>query len=374
MPKQLAKDDSYKTLVKKIQSELTELDFFIRRRTAEGYWRIGKFIDEHILEHKDKADYGTYVLSRLGEDVNRDKSLLARALKFYRIYPIVADRPQLSWDHYKRLITVQDEDRREKFEKLAVQKEWSAEELYEAIRLDRVNVEEPEIKPGNTAKKLTVTRARLYTYQILEPGYIHSAEEMLTINLGFNFLIHTEIKGLRLKAGDLIESVKLSDEEILNADSRKFNADLRRYQYSFKHSDAKPRELYTYKAFVERVVDADTIWLIIDLGFSSWSRQKVRLRGIDAPELSTKEGIKAKQFVEAKLKEVEFVVVKTYKSDKYDRYLTDVFYPPLEPRRVGSPEELRRACSTGQPDPFAVLESGTFLNQELLDLGLASYV
>jgi endonuclease YncB( thermonuclease family) len=155
------------------------------------------------------------------------------------------------------------------------------------------------------------------------------------IDLGFTFIIHAEVKGIKLKAGELIESIKTGEN------------------YTFKHSDAKPRELYTYKALVERVIDADTILLNIDLGFSSWARQKVRLRGIDAPELSTKEGQEARKFVEARLREVEFVVVKTFKSDKYDRYLSDVF------------------CLKGEADPLKVLEQGTFLNQELLDLNLA---
>ena len=68
--------------------------------------------------------------------------------------------------------------------------------------------------------------------------------------------------------------------------------------------------------------------------------------------MDTKAGQDAKKYVEAKLKEVEFVVVKTHKSDKYDRYLTDIFYLKDE------------------DNPLAVLEEGTFLNQELLDISI----
>ncbi len=336
MPKQeLSKSDGYKTLVKKIQTELSELDFFIRRRTAEGYWRIGKFIHEHILEHRQKPDYGAHVIRRLGEDVNRDKSILARALKFYRAYPIVADRQQLSWDHYKRLITIPDKSKREAFEKRALLRDWTAGELEEAIRLDKLKYAEPDGRIKQADYKLPVTRSRLYTYQILEPNYIHPIEEHLVVDLGFKVLIHAEIKGLRVKEGEIIESIKTGGG------------------YSFKHSAAAPKELYTYKALVEKVIDADTIWLNIDLGFSCWSRQKVRLRGIDAGEIDTQKGLEAKKFVEAHLKEVSFIIVKTHKSDKYERYLADIFYLKDE------------------AEPQKVLEEGNFLNQELLDLGLA---
>ena len=326
---------SYPTLVKNIQAELSDLDFFIKRRTAEAYWKAGKFIHQHLLENKERADYRSSLLRRLADDVDRDESTLDRALKFYRLYPIPADRQELSWNHYKRLITIQDKSKRAAFEKMALNRDWSAGKLEEAIRLDRLKIEEPAEKPSPSSAKLSVTRSRLFTYKILEPGYIHPIDEQLIIDLGFNFLIHTEIKGLRLKEGEIIESVKEGDN------------------YSFKRSNAAKKELHTYKALVERVVDGDTAWLNIDLGFSCWSRQKIRLRGIDAPELPTKEGVEAKKFVEAKLKETEFVIVKTYKADKYDRYLADIFYQAKE------------------KEAQVVLAQGTFLNQELLDLGLA---
>ena len=331
----LSTNSGYAELVKKIKAELSELDFFIRRRTAEGYWRIGKFIHEHLLEHKDKAEYGSSLYETLADDLGKSKSTFQRAVQFFRTYPIVAEPRRLSWEHYRSLITIHDKSKRESFEKLSLRREWTAEDLSEAIRLDRLTVEEPEEKPREPATKLSVTRARLYTYQVLEPSYIHPVEEWLIIDLGFSMLIQSEFKGLRLRQGDLIESKKTGES------------------YSFIHSDAAKKELYTYKALVERVVDADTIWLNIDLGFACWSRQKVRLRGIDAPELSTKKGLEAKAFVEARLKEVPFVVIKTHKSDKYDRYLADIFFLKAE------------------EDGGKVLSHGTFLNQELLEMGLA---
>lgn len=333
--KKLALAQGYSTLVKRIQSELSELEFFVRRRTAEAWWSVGKNIHQHLLENKHRPNYITIFITHLAEDTGRDKSTLFRALQFHRAYPLVAVPRQLSWDHYRSLITIHDKTKRAAFEKKALEKDWTAEKLEEAIRLDRLKIEEPDIKPKTSNFKLNATRSRIFTYRILEPGFIHPIEERLVVDLGFTFIIQAEVQGIRLKADEIIESSKSADN------------------YTFKHSDAKPRELYTYKALVERVVDADTVWLNIDLGFSSWARQKVRLRGIDAPELSTKEGAEAKKFVEAKLKEVEFVVIKTHKSDKYDRYLADIFY------------------QKGEKNPQAVLEEGIFLNQELLDLSLA---
>jgi len=108
-----------------------------------------------------------------------------------------------------------------------------------------------------------------------------------------------------------------------------------------------------YQAFVERVIDGDTLWAYINTGMGVWVREKLRLRGIDTPELKTKGGQIAKRFVMKELKQCPFIVIRTLKSDKYDRYLADIFYLPKET----------------QAD--VVAREGRYLNQELLTEHLA---
>lgn len=67
------------------------------------------------------------------------------------------------------------------------------------------------------------------------------------------------------------------------------------------------------------------MWLQISLGFGFWVRQKVRLRGIDAAELDTAAGRKAKRLIEAECAKVSEIIVTTTKPDKYDRYLSDLW-------------------------------------------------
>lgn len=47
--------------------------------------------------------------------------------------------------------------------------------------------------------------------------------------------------------------------------------------------------MYTYNATVERVVDGDTIDLIVDLGFHIFHAHRFRLHGINAPEIRTRD-------------------------------------------------------------------------------------
>ena len=109
------------------------------------------------------------------------------------------------------------------------------------------------------------------------------------------------------------------------------------------------RSRHTYSARIERVIDGDTLLVVVDCGFRTRTRQKLRLRGIDAPEMNTAEGERVKRYVQRVFRAIPVIVIKTYSTDKYDRYLSDVFY------------------LSGEPDPAVIASRGNFLNQELLD-------
>lgn len=55
--------------------------------------------------------------------------------------------------------------------------------------------------------------------------------------------------------------------------------------------------MYTYRAKVLKVHDADTIFVEADLGFHIKKQLWVRLLAVDAPELKTPEGQAAREFV-----------------------------------------------------------------------------
>lgn len=114
-----------------------------------------------------------------------------------------------------------------------------------------------------------------------------------------------------------------------------------------------PSDIYTYAGRVERVIDGDTLLAEIDCGFHTALRIRLRLRGIDTPEIDTEDGREVREFVRRALACSDAIVLKTHKPDKYERYLSDIFYLP------------------GEHDPERILREGTFLNQELLDLGFA---
>lgn len=87
--------------------------------------------------------------------------------------------------------------------------------------------------------------------------------------------------------------------------------------------------MYEYNAVVDKVVDGDTIYCTLDLGFHTFTKQKVRFARIDTPELSTEEGKIVKSIVEEMISG-KSIIIRTEKQDKYGRWLGTIFINDIE--------------------------------------------
>ena len=90
--------------------------------------------------------------------------------------------------------------------------------------------------------------------------------------------------------------------------------------------------MYTYKAILDRVVDGDTVDALIDLGFDTHVKKRIRLYGMDAWESRTRDkeekvkGLAAKARLIQILNENnnEFILV-SYGVGKFGRCLGELF-------------------------------------------------
>lgn len=84
--------------------------------------------------------------------------------------------------------------------------------------------------------------------------------------------------------------------------------------------------MYEYKAKVLRVIDGDSLEVLMDLGFSVHVKASLRLDGIDAPEINTPEGRASRAYLVETLPEGAWVVVTTRKdkTEKFGRMLAVV--------------------------------------------------
>lgn len=314
----------------------------IEQEKVKTYWETGQLIHSHLLHHRDRADYGTKVIEKLAADLEIGERLLQRCLRFHREFPeIPSTWTELTWSHYRTLSSVPDQGSRFALANRAVRQAWDARKLELAVK--QINTSRSFKSQSRNRHKaielLTPLKGEFYTYRLLRPEKIHPGKTELRIDLGFSCHKEAAMKGAaNSKAGDIAVS------EWVEGDTYRLN----------KVAGKTDANLFTYHAYIEKVVDADTLLVQVDLGFGLWTRQYLRLRGVDAPEIDSADGKRAKKFVESELAGVPYVTIRTTRSDKYDRYLTDVFLPP---------------ASWRAPKERSNLES--FLNNRLLESRLA---
>jgi micrococcal nuclease len=94
----------------------------------------------------------------------------------------------------------------------------------------------------------------------------------------------------------------------------------------------KKRLMYEYKLTeVIKVVDGDTLDVMIDVGFNMFRKERIRINRIDTPESITKDehekkfGLEAKNYVSEWIKKQAELTIKTFKDDKYGRILADIY-------------------------------------------------
>ena len=84
-----------------------------------------------------------------------------------------------------------------------------------------------------------------------------------------------------------------------------------------------------YEYFVKevvKVVDGDTIDVIIDLGFDIMFASRVRLAGIDTPESRTRDkaekalGQESKKYLADRIKAAKIIVIKSYKINSTEKF------------------------------------------------------
>ena len=96
---------------------------------------------------------------------------------------------------------------------------------------------------------------------------------------------------------------------------------------------AKKMDKHIYSAKLQRVVDGDTCDALIDLGFDTWVKKRIRFFGVDTWESRTrnleekKKGLEAKAYVKDLLEnsdEGKFLL-KSHGVGKYGRVLGELF-------------------------------------------------
>ena len=365
--------NDYKKLLTEIQKRVTKTQEKIvknaTREKVEMAWEIGKTIDEHLLKNKNSA-YGKALFKQLEKDVRITAPVLYKMHHFYQSYPkLPANNDRLNWSHYRVLSGIKKADERKYLEDLTKKNEWDSDRLQAEVTKNKISEPEqdsmqdgvcnPVLTFSSKTNKSTNVRTGLQTPSGARSGAASAKPKKLTPSRGklFSYPIATlpGSKSFFFDCGfEIFKKVDLALPREVKKENEIVAIEKENQKYSAKKSAIHPKKLYAYKATLDRVVDGDTIRVVLDLGFKIFHKEILRLRGIDAPEMKTDAGPISKKTLEKILKDVPFLIIKTTRVDIYGRYVADVFL-----------------AEEGDSDLQKVADSGVFLNQLLLDKGSA---
>ena len=133
--------------------------------------------------------------------------------------------------------------------------------------------------------------------------------------------------------------------------------------------------MYEYSCEIDRVVDGDTVDVIIDLGFKIFHKARVRMYGIDTPESRTRDldekarGILSKSFLQDALVQSNKVIIKTQKDakGKFGRVLGELYVNDINIIQLMVDKYLAVAY-TGQSKGDIIVEH-LKNKQKLIELG-----
>ncbi|MDR0917065.1 MAG: PDDEXK nuclease domain-containing protein [Oscillospiraceae bacterium] len=207
----------YKSIRDTLAQARSKVYAAVNSAMVEAYWEIGRQIEEAV---GTRAEYGKgllrYLSERLTEEFGKgfDESSLRRMRQFYKAFPIRATLwHELSWSHYRLLIKIENQERREFYGRECVESAWSVRQLerqinsffYERLlatqQSDRAEIRneililEPNTDPTYILKDpyilefLDLKENRKYRESDLEQGLIdHLHDFLLELGKGFSYV------------------------------------------------------------------------------------------------------------------------------------------------------------------------------------------
>jgi len=315
-------------------------------------WETGRRIVEEEQNGAIRAQYGTHLIKDLSDELSRkygkgfSPANLAYMRRFYLENKIFQPAGKLSWANHVELLRVKDPTLRKDLEKRAVKECLIRDDLRDLIRA----------KTRRDAVSATRTAARVDTLTLAAP-----TRKLPALKRPTDLILHTYATA---DTGDVDCGFHILYPA--TASQRK----------KVTMTDTPS---YTYVARIAEVLDGDTLRVIADVGFGILMRDKLRLRGINCPELKEPGGEEAKRFVQKRLPVGALVIIKSRKiiTDNHGRFVMDVFYLGKDPcQGIPKPEsDQQRARAEGSLSnkniAQEIIKNGTYLNQELIDEGQA---
>ncbi len=171
--KEVATEQNYTELLQDLTSLLSKAKYqaykAVDNLRVQTYWQIGERIVREELQHKDKANYGQYLIEKLAKDIGFSKRVLYEIVQFYRAYPIVQTvSAQLGWSHITELTNIQNKEERRFYEQQIIENRWSVRAFRNELRK---NLYQRVLKEGKMIIKKDISLKFIEPEEIFKESY-----------------------------------------------------------------------------------------------------------------------------------------------------------------------------------------------------------
>jgi len=264
-------------LVKEISLLITEAEqqasIAVNTTLTQLYWHIGQRINQEVLGG-ERAEYGQQIVATLARQLTAEfgrgysEKQLRRMMQFAEVFPdaqIVATLwRQLSWSHFKQLISLKDPLQREFYAQMCRIERWSVREL--ASRMDSMLYQRTALskQPENLIQQELQTLAKqgqLSPNLVLKDPYVLDflglSDHYLEKDLEDAILRDLESFLLELGAGFTF----IARQKRIQIDNEDFYIDLLFYNRRLKQLVAIDLKMGTFKAHYKGQMELYLRWL-----------------------------------------------------------------------------------------------------------------
>lgn len=169
-----------RTLIEEGRQRAVQSD---RQELVQTYWKIGKRISKEGLTQN--AGYNQAILADLSEELNIDESTLLRCIHFFQTYNPAPRGRNLLWSHYRFLLPLKDDAKRQWYQNLVETEGLKAPVLSRAIKENRYGESVKSGGEGRATRSLTRPTKTTYVYKTVVHRVIDGDTLLLKIDLGF---------------------------------------------------------------------------------------------------------------------------------------------------------------------------------------------
>ena len=327
-----------------------------QRHKVHTFLKMGQLMLQADLQNAGRSKYGDNAMQRISNDLTERFGGGFRQRNVYYMRDFAGQfseerlRPQLTWNHYKTLLTVKDPAVRETLEAELGDSYMPVKQFQTLVRqvvkgkspVVALSAALSTVSPAESPPDPDGTLTAQFEPRKAAPGIYRLTQDApgngpFFLDLGFRVLLPASEL---LMSDDALEGFADGDCVAPVGTS----PSLRGFKASsgtvlgLKKIKCHPSERYCYRGVITALPDGDTVRIRVSLGFGVHLNERFRLRQVAVPKMigssGSKSGADAERFMAGLVAPGDSVRVYTYSLDTTGCWVADVFFGPKKDRSL----------------------------------------